>query len=81
MLRHKAGVSQDACGSAELAKGIQDSWKKRVRCCGDLNTLGPVSGTVRKCGLVGGSVTMGVGFVDSEKVRPTLSSCCLQIGM
>ena len=26
--------------------------------CGDLNVLGPGSGTIKKCGLVGGSVPL-----------------------
>jgi hypothetical protein len=26
--------------------------------CGDLNMLGPGSGTIRRCGLVGGSVSL-----------------------
>ena len=40
------------------------------------------SGTIRRCDLVGGSVSLGVGFEVSEaQARPsvTLSSCCLWI--
>ena len=36
----------------------------RLTACGGLNMLGLGSGTIRRCGLVGGSVsvTIGVGF-------------------
>ena len=30
--------------------------------CGDLNMLGPGSGIIRRCGLVGECDTVGVGF-------------------
>lgn len=61
MLRHEAWVGQDAGGSAELAKGIQDSWKERVARCGGLNILGPGSDTIR-CGLVRENVSLWAGL-------------------
>lgn len=61
MLRHEAWVGEDAGGSAELAKGIQDGWKERVTLCGDLNMLGPGSSAIR-CGLVRENVSLWGGL-------------------
>ena len=56
--------------------------------CGDLNENGPHrtirDGTIRWYGLVGGRVSLGVGFeVSDAQDRPSinLSSCCLWIQM
>ena len=61
---------------------------KTIRDCGGLNENGSHrllgSGTIRRCGLVGGSVSLWVGFeVLDVQARPrvSLSSCCLPIQM
>jgi hypothetical protein len=51
--------------------------------CGDLNMLDPGSGTIKKCGLLGGSVSpWGVGF-ETLFLMPTKQSSpdCLWIKM
>jgi hypothetical protein len=59
-----------------------------VTCCDDFNENGPLgftgSGIIRSFGLVGGSVSLGVGFEVSEaqaRLSVTLSLRCLPISM
>jgi hypothetical protein len=37
---------------------LQESQFEPLDCCGGLNTLGPGSGSIRRCGLVGAGVAL-----------------------
>jgi hypothetical protein len=83
------GGGVDPCEQEASLVYTMSSRPGKATVCGphrliDLNVWSPDSGSIRRYGILGGNVVMGVGFEVSNaqaKHSVSLSSCCLWIQM